>query len=64
MLKFLVDRINDYDANSFINELATASKSLGILEAKINAYQFERILIPMLNNKEAVSSRYEIKSSR
>ena len=56
MLKFLVDRINDYDANSFINELATASKSLGILEAKINAYQFERILIPMLNNKEAVSS--------
>ena len=22
MLKFLVDRINDYDANSFINELS------------------------------------------
>ena len=56
MLKFLKDRKSDYSAAIFINELAQASKSLGILEAKINAYQFDGILIPMLHTKEAISS--------
>ena len=52
MLKFLKERNTDYDANYFINELAEASKSLGILEAKINAYKFNSILIPLLHRKE------------
>ena len=56
MLAFIKDRVSDYDAGSFINELATASKNLGILEAKIDAYQFDGILIPMLQKKEAISS--------
>lgn len=58
MLKYLKERVTDYDANYFINELAEASKSLGILEAKINAYKFNSILIPLLHRKEAVSSMY------
>lgn len=58
MLKFIKERLSDYDANSFIVEMATASKNLGILEAKINAYQFNSILIPMLHKKEAISSMY------
>lgn len=58
MLLLLKDRLTDYDANCFINELAEASKSLGVLEAKINAYKFNSILIPMLHKKEAVSSMY------
>lgn len=58
MLLYLKDRVTDYDVNYFINELAEASKSLGVLEAKINAYKFNSILIPMLHKKEAVSSMY------
>lgn len=56
MLKFLKERANDFNANSFIGDLASAAKSLGVLEAKINAYQFDRILLPMLHKKEAVST--------
>ena len=55
-LKFLKDRINDYNSNLFINELFAASKKLGILEEKINSYKFDNILIPLLNKKEAISS--------
>jgi len=58
MLKFLSERIHDYHADAFINDMAATSKSLGILEAKINAYQFNSILIPMLHKKEAISSMY------
>lgn len=58
MLEFIKDRIDDYDANNFVNELAQASKYLGILEAKIDSYKFNGILIPMLQRKEAVSSMY------
>jgi Fic family protein len=58
MLKFIKDRVNDYNANAFVNELAEASKKLGILEAKINAYQFDAILVPILHKKEAISSMY------
>lgn len=58
VLKFIKERLNEYDANSFINELASASKGLGILEAKVSAYQFNNILIPMLHKKEAISSMY------
>ena len=58
MLKYLKDRKNDYSPIGFINELADASKYLGILEAKIGAYKFDGILIPMLHKKEAVSSMY------
>ena len=58
MLEFIKDRVNDFDVRSFINELADASKNLGILEAKIDSYQFNSILIPMLQKKEAISSMY------
>ena len=58
MLQFLSDRIHDYHADAFINDMAATSKSLGILEALINAYQFNSILIPMLHKKEAISSMY------
>lgn len=58
MLKYLKERTDDYDANYFTNELAEASKCLGILEAKINTYKFNSILIPLLHRKEAVSSMY------
>ncbi len=58
MLEFIKDRLDDYNANSFIMDMATASKNLGILEAKINAYQFNSILVPMLHKKEAISSMY------
>lgn len=55
-LKFLRDRNDDYNSGKFINELYIASKSLGILEEKINSYKFENILVPLLNIKEAISS--------
>lgn len=58
MLEFIKNRVNDFDARYFINELAAASKRLGILEAKIDSYQFNSILIPMLQKKEAISSMY------
>ena len=56
MLKLLRERANDYSTNSFIGDFALASKKLGILEAKIDAYQFDHILFPMLHKKEAISS--------
>ncbi len=58
MLRYLKDRSEDYNANEFMNELFEASKCLGILEAKINGYQFDRILIPLLHKREAQSSMY------
>ena len=58
MLKFIKDRVNDYNIIYFVNELTNASKKLGILEAKIDSYQFNSILIPMLLKKEAVSSMF------
>lgn len=58
MLQYIKERINDYNANTFINELFEASKYLGILEEKINSYQFGSILIPLLHKKEAISSMY------
>ena len=58
MLKFLKERKNDYDANLFVNELVEASKYLGILEGKVASYQFDGILIPLLNNKDAISTMY------
>ncbi|MCC8029603.1 MAG: Fic family protein [Lachnospiraceae bacterium] len=56
MLKMITERTADYNANTFINELFEASKSLGILEEKISGYHFNSILIPMFQNKEAISS--------
>ena len=58
MLEFIANRLHDYDVGFFVNELATASKNLGILEAKIDSYKFNSILIPMLQRKEAISSMY------
>lgn len=58
MLKFIKDRLGDFNANYFINEMAEASKKLGVLEAKINSYQFTSILVPMFHKKEAISSMY------
>lgn len=55
-LATLNERRDDFDANYFINELFEASKLLGVLEAKITSCQFNRILIPMFRNKEAISS--------
>lgn len=56
MLKHLIDRQNDYDISKFAIELCEASKYLGILEEKIRSYHFEKILIPLLHKKEAISS--------
>ena len=56
MLPFISERIHDFSADSFINELFEASKLLGALEAKIDGYQFNSILIPIFMAKEAVSS--------
>ena len=58
MLEYIKDRVNDFNILFFVNELANASKNLGILEAKIDSYQFNSILIPMLQKKEAISSMY------
>ena len=58
MLELIADRLTDYNVGYFVNELAYASKNLGILEAKIDSYQFDSILIPMLQKKEAISSMY------
>lgn len=58
MLKSIADRMTDYEVTFFLNELVTASKYLGILEAKIDSYQFNSILIPLLQKREAVSSMY------
>lgn len=58
MLEYIKNRINDYDIKGFVDELTLASKNLGVLEAKIDSYQFNGILIPMLQRKEAVSSMY------
>lgn len=56
MLAYLKDRNSDYKIDSFLMELCDASKYLGALEAKINSYHFENILIPLLRKKEAISS--------
>ena len=58
MLPYISERINDFNVGYFVNELTTASKNLGMLEAKIDSYQFNSILIPMLQKKEAISSMY------
>jgi Fic family protein len=57
-MEYIKDRVDDYDANYFVNELVDASKLLGLLEAKISGYQFNGIIIPMLHKKEAISSMY------
>jgi len=44
-LKYIADRLNDYNINLFVSELADAAKYLGILQAKIDTYQFNSILI-------------------
>lgn len=56
VLKTIKERASDYNANSFLNELFEASKLLGMLEAKIDGYQFNSILIPMFRNREVISS--------
>lgn len=56
MLRTIAERASDYNANNFLNELFEASKLLGVLEAKIDGYQFNSILIPMFRNKEVLSS--------
>ena len=55
-LKYICDRLQDYNINFFVNELVEASKNLGILQAKIDAYKFNSILIPMFHRKEVMSS--------
>ena len=49
MLAFLNEREEDYKVEKFIMELCEASKYLGALEAKINSYHFEKILIPLFS---------------
>lgn len=56
MLRLIAERASDYNANYFLNELFEASKLLGALEAKIDGYQFNSIIIPMFRNKEVLSS--------
>ncbi len=57
-MKYLKERIGEYDANEFVNELFYASKLLGQLEAMLTGYQFNSIVIPMFHKIEAVSSMY------
>ncbi len=57
-MKYIKERLEEFDANQFVNELVLASKLLGLLEAKIAGYQFSKILIPMFHKKEAISSMY------
>ena len=57
-MDFIKNRLEEYDANYFINELAEASKMLGTLETKISGYQFNEIIVPMFHKKEAISSMY------
>ena len=38
MLEYIANRVTDFDVGYFVNELANASKNLGILEAKIDSY--------------------------
>ena len=52
MLEYIKNRVTDFDVGYFVNELANASKIWGILEAKIDSYQFNSILIPMLQKKK------------
>ena len=56
MLAMIAQRLDDYNANQFINELYETSKLLGMLEAKVSGYQFSSILIPMFRSREAISS--------
>lgn len=58
MLKFLKERADEYDVNTFVSELFDASKFLGILEGKIASYQFDGILIPLFNTRDAISTMY------
>ena len=37
MLEYIKNRVRDFDVGNFVNELANASKNLGILEAKIDS---------------------------
>ena len=39
-LKFIDERLEDYNANEFLNELFMASKYLGVLEGKISRSYF------------------------
>lgn len=55
-LKYISERLQDYNINFFVNELVEASKNLGILQAKIDAYKFNSILVPMFHRKEVMSS--------
>lgn len=57
-MKMIKDRKNDYNVSNFVNELANATKLLGVLEGKIDSYRFNNILVPMLQKKEAISSMY------
>ena len=56
MLAYLKDRASHYEIDKFVMELCEASKYLGTLEGKISSYHFEKILIPLLRKKEAISS--------
>ncbi len=56
MLATLAEKGNHFNANSFINELFETSKLLGALEARVVEYKFNSILVPMFQNKEAISS--------
>jgi len=55
-MKYLRERIDDYDISKNTLELCEASKYLGVLEEKIRSYHFHKILIPLLRKKEAISS--------
>lgn len=56
MLPLLTERKNDFNANTFMNELFMASKAIGCFEAKIDTYQFSSLLMPIFQIKESISS--------
>ncbi|MCF0216652.1 MAG: Fic family protein [Fibrobacteraceae bacterium] len=58
MLAFLKDRLNDFNANLFVNDLVEASMLLGMLETKIGECKFNSVLMTMLHCKDAIASMY------
>ena len=55
-MKFLRERVGDYDVNHFVDELVEAATLLGKLDAKMAGCKFGGVLLPMLYRRESVAS--------
>lgn len=56
MLRLLKEQAEDYDTNQFVNELVDASMALGVLNAKVAGCKYNRVLLPMLHQKEIIAT--------